>query len=77
VNGYLRVGGYAPYGGPEGREKVLDDLEDWVKEQSHKHSGNADVVRRELEKFHGLRVSLRSVDRAVSVWSMPSGHVYS
>lgn len=66
VKRYLRAGGYVPYGGPEGREKVLDGLEVWVTEQFHKHRGNADVVRQELEKVHGLRVSLRTVERAVT-----------
>ena len=66
VKRYLRAGGYMPYGGPGGREKKLDGFEDWVKEQFHRHRGNADVVRQELEKVHSLRVSLRTVERAVS-----------
>lgn len=66
VKRYLRAGGYVPYGGPEGRDKTLDGLEDWVKKQFHTHRGNADVVRQELEKVHGVRVSLRTVERAVA-----------
>lgn len=66
VKRYLRAGGYVAYGGLKGREKLLDGLEDWVREQFHAHRGNADVVRQELEKVHGLRVSLRTVERAVA-----------
>jgi transposase len=32
------------------------------------HSGNADVVRQELEKERDIRVSLRTVERAVEPW---------
>ena len=33
VKWYLRAGGYMPYGRPEGREKKLDGLENWVKQR--------------------------------------------
>jgi transposase len=65
VKRYLRAGGYIPYGGPEGRKKELGGHEQWLRDQFHRHGGNADVVRQELEKEHGIRVSLRTVERAV------------
>lgn len=65
VRRYLRAGGYVPYGGPEGQRKILDEHEQWLKEQFHRHGGNADVVRQELERIHGVKVSLRTVERAV------------
>lgn len=65
VRRYLRAGGYVPYGGPDGRSKILDGHQQWLKEQFHRHGGNADVVRQELEREHAIRVSLRTVERAV------------
>ncbi|MFW5880436.1 MAG: hypothetical protein ACOCU9_02265 [Spirochaetota bacterium] len=65
VRRYLRAGGYAPYGGREGRQKQLAGLGEWIREQFHRHRGNADVVHQELERVHGIRVSLRTVERAV------------
>ena len=65
VRRYLRAGGYAPYGGREGRQKQLAELDEWIREQFHRHRGNADVVRQELERVHGIHVSLRTVERAV------------
>lgn len=66
VRRYLRAGGYEPYGGAAGREKALAGYEDWLAEQLRQHRGNADVVRQELERVHGVRVSLRTVERAVA-----------
>ena len=66
VRRYLRAGGYAPYGGEGGREKSLRGLEGWLGEQLRRHRGNADVVRQELERVHAVRVSLRTVQRAVA-----------
>ncbi len=34
-------------------------------ERFRRHRGNADVVRQELAREHGIRVSLRTVERAV------------
>ena len=45
---------------------MLDGLEDWLGEEFRRHRGNADVVRQELEREHGLKVSLRTVERAVA-----------
>lgn len=60
VKRYLHGGAYVTQGGTQGREKTLDGLEDWVKAQFHKLRGNADVVRQELAKVHGLQVAIRS-----------------
>ena len=65
VRRYLRGGGWAPYGHP-GRRKLLDGLEGWVAEQFRLHRGNAEVVRQELKKQHGVELSLRTVERAVA-----------
>jgi transposase len=66
VKRYVQAGGYVGYGGGEGRRKTLDGHEEWLKEQFHRHRGNADVLRQELEKVHGIEVSLRTVERAVA-----------
>ena len=65
VRRYLRAGGYVPYGGHGGRAKVLDGHQEWLREEFHRHRGNADVVRQELRRVHGLEVSLRTVERAL------------
>jgi transposase len=44
----------------------VDGLEDWLGKELRRHRGNADVVRQELEREHGVRVSLRTVERAVA-----------
>jgi transposase len=67
VRRYLRQGGWAPYGGA-GRRCALDGLEDWLKARFLQHRGNADVVRQELEREKGVRVSLRTVERHVMPW---------
>jgi transposase len=64
VRRYVANGGWANYRTPR-RAKVLDGLEDWLSERFRRHRGNADVVRQELEREHGLVVSLRTVERAV------------
>jgi transposase len=40
-------------------------LADWLSATFNQHRGNADVVRQELERQHGIVVSLRTVERAV------------
>lgn len=65
VKRYLRAGGYVPYGGHGGRTKILDGHSAWLSEEFRRHRGNADVVRQELERVHGIKVSLRTVERAV------------
>lgn len=64
VRRYLRQGGWAAYRGAR-RPGALDGLEDWLAERFRRHRGNADVVRQELEREHGIRVGLRTVERAV------------
>ena len=45
--------------------RSLDGLEPWLTELFLQHDGNADVVRQQLLKEHGIDVSLRTVERAV------------
>lgn len=66
VRRYLRAGGYVSYGGGAGRKKALAEHGAWLRQQFHQHRGNADVVRQELKRVHGICVSLRTVERAVA-----------
>src|SRR5207249_4759341 len=63
VRRYLRGGGWVAYKRPE-RQRALRGLERWLSERLQRHRGNADVVRRDLEREQGITVSLRTVDRA-------------
>ena len=65
VKRYLRQGGWASYR-DRGRRSALAGLEGWLAERFRRHRGNADVVRQELAREHGVRVSLRTVERAVA-----------
>ena len=65
VRHYVAQGGWLPYRG-SGRRRVLAGLEDWVAERFRRHAGNADVVRQELLAEKGLKLSLRTVERAVA-----------
>ena len=65
VKRYLADGVWAPVRTRE-RPKTLDPLADWVAERFGQHRGNADVVRQDLLREHGLVVSLRTVERAVA-----------
>jgi transposase len=47
------------------RPKVLDGLETWLANCYQKHRGNADVIRQELLSEHQIKISLRTVERAV------------
>ena len=67
VKGYLRRGGWAPCR-PAARRRVLGELDAWLATSFRQHRGNADVVRQELQRVHGLTVSLRTVERAVQPW---------
>jgi transposase len=64
VRRYLEAGGWTGYRSPQ-RVKALDGLETWLAERFRRHRGNADVVRQELAREHGIAVSLRTVERAV------------
>ena len=65
VKRYLAGGGWAPKA-PQPRPKALDALGPWLEARFTRHRGNADVVRQDLLKEHGLAVSLRTVERAVA-----------
>jgi transposase len=62
---YLAEGGWVPYRG-RGRPRALAGLEEWVAERFRRHSGNADVVRQELEREKGIKLALRTVEREVA-----------
>jgi transposase len=64
VRRYLATEGWVSYRTPR-RAKLLDGLEAFVAERFFRHRGNADVVRQDLEREHGLMASLRTVERAV------------
>lgn len=64
VKRYVDHGGYQAYRQPE-RRKTLDGKEEWLRKAFLQHRGNAEVVRQELVKIHGVEVSLRTVERAV------------
>ena len=64
VKRYVRAGGWTPYGKPR-RAGKLDGVGEWLAATFRQHRGNADVVRQELERQHGIQVSLRTVERAV------------
>lgn len=63
----LHQAGWAPYRSPV-RPRKLAPLEDWLATSFRQHRGNADVVRQELQRVHGVTVSLRTVERAVQPW---------
>lgn len=65
VKRYLAQGTWAPVAS-RARPKALDALADWVAERFKQHRGNADVVRQDLLREHGVAVSLRTVERAVA-----------
>lgn len=67
VRKYLRQGGWQPYGKPC-RTSVLDGHREWLRQRFLAHRGNADVVRQELASEKGIKVSLRTVERAVEPW---------
>ena len=64
VKHYVAAGGPRPFKLPK-RAKVLDGLEDWLRERFLRHRGNADVVRQDLAAEKGIAVSLRTLQRAV------------
>jgi hypothetical protein len=65
VLSYLRQGGWRPYQSPQ-RPGRLTAHRDWLAERFCQHRGNCDVVRQELQREHGIAVSLRTVERAVA-----------
>ena len=67
VRRYLRNDGWVAYKQPE-RKRALRGLESWLGERLQQHRGNADVVRQDLQREHGVAVCLRTVERAVAPW---------
>ena len=65
VRCYLRQGGWQPYQSPL-RPGKLTAHQAWLAERFRQHRGNCDVVRQELQREHGIAVSLRTVERAVA-----------
>jgi len=65
VKRYLRQGGWEPYRSRP-HTGQLKGLEDWLRRSFLQHRGNADVLRQELLREHGIRLSIRTVQRAVS-----------
>ncbi len=49
-----------------GRRSKLADETAWLRERLIRHQGNADVVRQDLVREHGIAVSLRTLERAVA-----------
>ena len=65
VRRYIEADGWAAYRRPR-RTRRLDGLEDWLAERFRRHRGNCDVVRQDLEREHGVVVSLRTIERAAA-----------
>jgi transposase len=65
VRRYLRNDGWVTYQQPA-RKTALGGLEAWLSERLQRHRGNADVVRQDLQREHGITVCLRTVERAVA-----------
>ncbi len=65
VKRFVRARGWVAYRTPK-RSRLLAGLDEWLAERFWRHRGNADVVRQDLAREHGLDVSLRTVERAVA-----------
>jgi transposase len=65
VQHYLAQGEWRGYRRRGRRAKLADDTA-WLRERLIRHRGNADVVRQDLERERGIRVSLRTLERAVA-----------
>ena len=65
VRKYVRNGGVVEYRSTQPRKGVLNGEEEWLRKKFFQHDGNADVIRQELLSEKGVRVSLRTVERAV------------
>jgi transposase len=65
VKRYVEAGGFVAYRQPQ-RGGRLDGLADWLAGRFRQHRGNAEVVRQDLAREHGIVVSLRTVERAVA-----------
>jgi IS30 family transposase len=67
VSRYLALGTWQPYDSSNSASQV-GGHQPWLQQQLEQHHGNAEVLRLELLKHKGIRVSLRTVERAVQVW---------
>ena len=65
VRKYIRNGGVVECRQPTPRKGILSDLEEWLRAKFFQHNGNADVIRQELASEKGVKISLRTVERAV------------
>ena len=65
VKRYLASCRWQPYQRRASRG-MLAGHETWLRERFFRHRGNADVVRQDLAREHGIVASLRTVERAVS-----------
>jgi transposase len=67
VKRYLRQDGWIAYAASH-RQKTLRELSGWLNEAFRRHNGNAEVLRQELVAQHQIKVSLRTVERAVQLF---------
>ena len=67
VSRYLALGEWQPYS-TANRTGQLDGHLEWLQQQFEQHHGNAEVLRQELLKQKGIRVSQRTVERVVQPW---------
>ncbi len=67
VNRYLALGEWQLYS-TANRTGQLDGHLEWLQQQFEQHHGNAEVLRQELLKQKGIRVSQRTVERVVQPW---------
>ena len=63
VRRYVAAGGWA-LAKVADRPSALDGLDGWLAERLRRHRGNADVVRQDLAREHGIVVSPRTMQRA-------------
>lgn len=65
VKRYVGTGGWARQRRGARRQR-LAGLDLWLSDRFRQHRGNCDVVRQDLEREHGITVSLRTLERAVA-----------
>src|ERR1700677_1431009 len=65
VQHYVSAGEWRGYHRRGRRPKLSGEMA-WLRERLHRHGGNADVVRQDLERERGITVSLRTLERAVA-----------
>jgi transposase len=73
VRRYLREGGAAAFRKPV-RRTAFDGLDEWLRERFFRHGGNADVVRQELAREHGIVIGLCSVELRVHLFVATLGY---